>query len=387
MLIDRFRALSPLWRRLRGARHGSIAPMFVLLTPALAGAIAFSVDFANWTLSRNQMQVAADAAALAAVRDLGGNLPPGQTPAPPVDVALAVINSNVPASYGAVTRPSDVTVGSYTAAGGFVPGETATSNAVQVVATRSAERSNQVTSIFGFSWIRSITVAATAAKPPASNYEPPQSTNLDPEAGDYNEIYAYCYDYAGSGSPDSRRSQMTLISNDMGGNDIVSYSGGVISVAPAANPPWPDCRGAGKSISLRLRNIRHAKALQYLWANPSADPGRAEHNYYTDTRLAGGQESYEGLTSSILETILCDSATNCDPGHLGSNRTPRVAREPCVPGKFKYFGWEDRPPGQSGANGNWTDPAWTDTDYDDIRIILKCPNEGQLGDAYARLVK
>jgi hypothetical protein len=52
-----------------------------------------------------------------------------------------------------------------------------------------------------------------------------------------------------------------------------------------------------------------------------------------------------------------------------------------------YFGFEDRPPGQSGANGTWLDPAWTDTDYDDIRIVMKCPNSGRLGDAFVRLVR
>jgi hypothetical protein len=372
--------------RLRASRRGAVAPILALMLPALLGTVAFSVDLAGSTIARSQMQIAADSAALAAVQGLG-RATSGPTPTPPVGVALEYIRRNVPATYGDVTRSSDVTIGSYSAAGGFVPGETPTSNAVRVVATRSADRNNRVNSIFGFYWIDTVSVAAIAAKPRSSNYEPPQSTNLDPEAGDYNEIYAYCYDYGASGAPADRRSQMTLISNNMGGNNIVSYSGGVISVAPAANPPWPDCRGAGKSISLRMRNIRHAKSIQYLWANPNADPRRTEYNYYTDTRLAGGQENYDGLTSSILETILCDSAANCDPGHLGSNRTPRVAREPCVPGKFKYFGWEDRPPGQSGANGNWTDPAWTDTDYDDIRIILKCPREGRLGDAYARLVK
>jgi hypothetical protein len=52
-----------------------------------------------------------------------------------------------------------------------------------------------------------------------------------------------------------------------------------------------------------------------------------------------------------------------------------------------YFGWEDRPPGQPGPNANWTDPAWTDTDFDDIRIVMKCPAEGFLGDKLVRLVR
>ena len=372
--------------RLWLSRKGAIAPMFALMIPALVGAMAFSVDFARWTITRNQMQVATDAAALAAVRDLGTNIVPTPSTTPQAR-ALSIIASNLPTNYGSVTQSNDVTIGTYSVANGFVAGETAKSNAVRISATRSPERGNKLQSALGFSWISNIAVTSIAAKPPASNYEPPQSVNLDPEAGDYNEIYAYCFDYASTGPVAGRRTQMTLISNNMGNVNIVNFSGGVITVAPLAEPPWPDCRGAGKSISLRMRNIRHAKSLPTLWANPNTAPKRPEFNYYTDTRLANGQEYYDGLKSLILETILCNSMAQCDPGHIGSNRTPQVATAPCQPGKFKYFGWEDRPPGQSGAKASWTDPAWTDKDYDDIRIILKCPKEGRLGDAYARLVK
>ena len=41
-----------------------------------------------------------------------------------------------------------------------------------------------------------------------------------------------------------------------------------------------------------------------------------------------------------------------------------------------YYGWEDRPPGMPGhqnTGGNWQHVAWTDRDYDDIRIVIACP--------------
>jgi hypothetical protein len=96
---------------------------------------------------------------------------------------------------------------------------------------------------------------------------------------------------------------------------------------------------------------------------------------------------------NVLETVLCDSIQQCTPGapgHIiprGKNRTPVRASQPCQPGKFMYFGWEDRPPGQPGASGHWMDPAWTDRDFDDIVILMRCPRSGKLGESKVRLVR
>jgi hypothetical protein len=71
----------------------------------------------------------------------------------------------------------------------------------------------------------------------------------------------------------------------------------------------------------------------------------------------------------ILETVLCNNLNQCkgkgNGGIIpeGRSRNPQWANRPCEPGKFMYFGWEDRPPGY----------GWTDSDYDDIRVIVECP--------------
>jgi hypothetical protein len=111
--------------------------------------------------------------------------------------------------------------------------------------------------------------------------------------------------------------------------------------------------------------------------------------------LSNGTEIIDLQGFNILETVLCDSLSRCSPGSLGSsiptgrNRAATRQREaqPCQPGKFMYFGFEDRPPGQAGRADNWLWPAWTDSDFDDIRIVMKCPNSGRLGDAIVRLVR
>jgi hypothetical protein len=52
-----------------------------------------------------------------------------------------------------------------------------------------------------------------------------------------------------------------------------------------------------------------------------------------------------------------------------------------------YYGWEDRPPGVAGPSGNWTHIAWTDRDFDDIRVIMECPQYDDQGERFVRLIR
>ncbi|WP_439534141.1 TadG family pilus assembly protein [Polymorphobacter sp.] len=380
--------------RLRHNRRGAVAYVVAAALPVMLGGMAFAVDMSVYRVVHNRMQGATDAAALAALAAVVDN-------ADASAAALASAEENVPSGFGDFITEDDVTVGRYSEATGFVPGAGADANAVRVVAVRSEGRGNAVPQIFSGLFGASrpeISVMAIAARPMNVFYEPPQSLRLDAEAGDFNELYAYCYNYAGTGTPASRRSQETLISNNLpAGQNIVTISGNVITANPAAEPVWPNCNAEGQSISFRLRNVRHAKSNPALWANPNATvegkkPGRPEHNYYSDTVINNGTETF-AFTSALVETVICNSYAQCNPtasGNVipkGKNRFPRTAATGCTPGKFMYFGWEDRPPGQSGASGSWIDPAWTDKDYDDIAIVMKCPNSGRLGDGLVRLVR
>jgi Flp pilus assembly protein TadG len=378
-------------------RVGGTAAVFALSMPMLVGGMALGIDFTMYRMVNNRMQIAVDGAALAAAAqiDKGGNT---------VETALAAVMRNLPADYAGMTTVNDVATGIYTQANGFQPDTGPNVNAIRVVAERSTARGNAVdqvlSSVLGFGPLPQ-RVEAIAARPANVFYQPPESETLDPEAGDYNEIYVYCFDTRGSGPASSRRSQMTLVANNMPSNqNIVQISGGRIPANPPRPPPWPNCNQEGQTLSIRLRNIRHVKSNPVLWNNPNATisnrrPGRPEHNYFTDTQLENWVERFDLQGFNILETQRCDSAAQCTPGSgqsiipTGRNRanTRRRENRPCEPGKFMYFGFEDRPPGQSGANGSWLDPAWTDTDYDDIRIVMKCPNSGRLGDAFVRLVR
>jgi Flp pilus assembly protein TadG len=383
--------------RLRAARQGASATIFALAMPVLAGGLALGIDFSLYNMISNRMQSSVDGAALAAAMEIerGGDVTQG---------ALNFIAADAPAAFAGMTNAADVTLGIYDSANGFRPDNSSDANAVRVRGERSPGRGNAVGQLFSALFlddVKTIAVEAIAARPVNVFYQPPESSTLDPEAGDYNEIYVYCFDALGSGPAESRRSQMTLVSNNMpAGQNIVAISGGLIPANPSASPVWPRCTRKGQTLSIRLRNIRHVKANPVLWANPLAvvggvTPGRPEHNYYTDTRLENWVEQFDLQGFNILETVRCDSQAQCTPGSgssiipSGRNRqaTRRRETQPCEPNKYMYFGFEDRPPGQAGANANWLQPAWTDTDYDDIRIVMRCPSSGRLGDAFVRLVR
>lgn len=377
---------------LRSDRSGMAAIFFALSVPVLVGSVGFAIDFTNYRLVAGRMQSAADAGALAGVKAL-------DAPTKTVSEAVKFAQLNVPGDYGNVTINSDVTVGNFSTANGFVPGVGPTANAVRVRAERSPDRGNAAHRIMSVFWGPddvSMSVAATAARQLNVQYEPPERFLLDNNAWDYNEVYAYCYDKNATGNAAAKRSQMTLVGNNWNPNEQVTdpnnskkkiKRGSVITrsngrVTDLADDPlvWPKCDKQGQSLSFRLRNIREVKqpgklATATQWSNAG------EYNHYTDTTISAGVETYGGLGETILESVRCDTMDKCDPSKSGAqvpkgtNRTPKVEKQPCLPGKFMYFGWEDRPP-SSGS----------DKDYDDITMVMKCPKDGLLGDGKTRLV-
>jgi Flp pilus assembly protein TadG len=362
--------------RLGANRSGAIAMIVAMALPALLGATAMAIDIGNYRYVQGRLQNAADAAALAALQKIDQ---PADVPAEAVNYAA----QNVPAGFGTIMTASDVVVGVWDpVAKQFGPGPVVDQNAVRVTVQRSAARGNVVPTVMMhlFGGSPDLSASAIAARQLIVQYEPPVATNLSNEAHDFNELYVYCYDYNGSGAPAARRSQMTLISNNYrAGRNVITESGGRITAVPADPLVWPEC-AAGESLSFRLRNLRSAKIE---WENNRRPANITEFNHHSDTRISLGVEYFDGLSAvTILETVRCDTEATCTPGGRGSiipsgrNRTPLVSTVACEPGKFKYFGWEDRPPQLGGS----------DRDYDDIRILMRCPRQGRLGDGMSRLV-
>jgi hypothetical protein len=227
---------------------------------------------------------------------------------------------------------------------------------------------------------------------PSFVYTPPTVSELDYDAGDYNRVYVYCFDPEkvtgqgkGKGNYNHARSEPIPIADN--GGTVYEFE-------------MPRCEGQQR-MSFKLLNVRLARTQPHLWDDKSA----TRFEFYTDTVLAeNGAEDYDikcygkhcnqepAQGWNILETVLCDTEEECKPASQGGiipegkHREPHRATQACSPGKFMYYGWEDRPPGMSGPSANWTDIAWTDQDYDDIRIVIGCPSLDKVEDRNVRLI-
>jgi Flp pilus assembly protein TadG len=363
-------------RKLFRDRRGAVAVSFVVMLPIMLSGMALAIDYSNYRLAQTRLQTAVDAGALSGVAAAN------TTSTAMVTSAVNMVQWNVPADFGTVTQASDVTVGKYTATGGFVADNSAGANAVRVVAVRSTARGNAAARIFSmFISDQALTLSATAiaARPTNVFYEPPEVTTLQANAGDFNELYAYCYNPA-----TNTRGPLNLIGNN-------NRRGGITGMPLNANPAlniqmpstsnWPTCTQTGESVSFYLRNYINANG------NPSVLWTTTRNNYYTDTRLTNGVESSTLFgAGKLVETILCPSKEQCTPVESGGpantmiessegrGRTALMETRACEPGKYMYYGWEDRP------------PPGGDKDYNDMRMVLRCPKSGKLGDNAPRLV-
>lgn len=251
----------------------------------------------------------------------------------------------------------------------------------------------------GLSNTVNISVSAVArVHQPMRQYETPEVTWLDPEAGDYNRLYVYCFnpDPGPDNTPaHERRSKRTPLQDNNGVNYLhrTEYD-------------WPRCE-SGETISFELYNVRFSRNNPDRWERLNEqenvetaprDPWcnqnhtRCRFRYFTDTALVGGLEHHQGLDGiDILETVICEDKDACSPGQgpvpRGRNRTPQRDTIGCAPGRYMYYGWEDRPPGQSGHAPDWTYEGWTDRDYDDIIITLQCPDYDDAAVRYVRLIE
>lgn len=201
----------------------------------------------------------------------------------------------------------------------------------------------------------------------------PQMSMLDPEAGDYNQLFLYCFEPAGVDFPDdgskpgdiaSHRTQMTLIA-DNGGTKY--------------NFAMPACP-SGQNLSIRLRNVRNMRGTPSMWNQTTSE----QYNWYSDITL--DKITYAPIyhfedNVNILETYVCKDMNECQVKtkngsgiiDAGKNRTPHQAGAACKKGEFTYYGFEDRPPQKKGVPNKDYNQSATDQDYDDIRLIMECP--------------
>lgn len=358
-------------------RAGNIAVIFALSLVPVIGMAGVSVDTARLINVRTALQAEADATALNAA--VGG-------PESNHAAQINAMNDRVTAAFGG-SGLSDLDIdGAW--------------NGLDFRVDASARVSTVlIHALPGISDSVRVSVRSTARlHQPMLQYEPPEVSWLDPEAGDYNRIYVYCYDPDPDAdkTPAQRRTQRTPVQDNNGINFLTRWPN---------QYQWPRCE-EGETISFELYNLRFSRNNpERIDQNPNNDhnwcqhsptagfPNPCRHRYFTDTVHVNGQEHHNGLQYDILETVLCDSMDECKPASqggvipAGTNRTPQRAEQGCSPGRFMYYGWEDRPPGLPGGTSNWTQMGWTDRDYDDIRIIMECPQLDTTRERYVRLIE
>lgn len=338
-----------------------MAVTFALAVLPLIGAVGMAIDYTDATNVRSYMQNQADAAALSGAQ-LG---PDGDAAA-----YLEYLRAAAAQRYGEGEWIDDMTV----------DGKWIGTVDYQVTVTATMPTSI-IAAVPGMPHTVDIGVTSTVrVAEPREVYKPPVVSELDNEAGDYNRLYVYCYDPTqvkgkgkAKGQREKARTQMTAFADNAG----TKY-----------DYEMPRCEGES-SLSFKLLNVRLAREDPGKWDSPHAQ----KFEYFSDTEIKKNKYKYDFDGAKILETVICDDLDECKPKSKGGiipegkEREPVQAKETCSPGKYIYYGWEDRAPGMKGPSNDWTDVAWTDRDYDDLRIIMSCPTLETVEDRLVRLVR
>lgn len=351
-------------------REGNFALFAALSMVPLIGSVGVAVDYSRATNARSYAQAQADAAALAAAQ-----VGPSGDITPYLD------------------RLQETLTDRYQLSSLDVNGNWISQTDLRVV----VEAGVPVTFLSAIPMFPTevAVVAATTVRiaEPSYVYTPPTVSELDYDAGDYNRVYVYCFDPEkvtgqGKGKGNFKHARTEPIPIADNGGTTYKFE-------------MPRCEGEAR-LSYKLLNVRLARTQPHLWDDSAA----TRFEFYSDATLdENGAEVYDikcygkhcnqtpAQGWNILETVLCDTEAECKPKSQGGiipegkNREPQRAKQACSPGKYMYYGWEDRPPGMSGPSGNWTDIAWTDRDYDDIRIVIGCPSLDKVEDRMVRLIR
>jgi Flp pilus assembly protein TadG len=353
------------------ARHerGNVLMLFGLTLPPMLGASGMAFDYSRASNIKSYMQSEADAAALSGAR-AAAQVVLKKLPTNKNTLSSAAITNaqNVATARYASSGVSNLTVtGSWLNASDF---EVLTSGKIKNSASRLIPG---VASELEF---KTRAVARVIVSQNLVAFKPAVAS-LDFEAGDYNRIYVYCFDKQRKNDADKgrRAETMTAISDNGGTNYVYEM---------------PVCQST-ETLSYRLYNVRNMRTSPSNWDSNNTE----RYNYYTDTELNGGgvasfdfargtRDNYGTVTDfpldkqdGLLETVLCDTLAECKPksqgGILpeGKEREPNKENKACAPNKYMYYGWEDRPYYKKGAPAGVD--GWTDRDYDDIRLIVECP--------------
>jgi Flp pilus assembly pilin Flp len=339
-----------IFKRFIRNENGTTAVLFGLALIPLAGMAGAAVDYSRMTALRAGLQQAADKTAMTVLyADYAKRS---------YDVDAIFKGSLGPAAKALLeTAPGSLSVSGAWVAKNEYKVTVSGSLAGSLIRAVMPER------------ILDVGVRAAAVSSQTRSSAKIQGTNLDPEAADYNETQAYCYN-------DKTKGRLGPLDPKTGERKPFAKIADNTDAGVKAGPQVTDIQCAeGEEISFLLKNIREART------SPAKQASGTPRYFYTDavrnkaTDVVSYTVTFDGLTRNTLETILCDTQEQCQPkskgGILPNNhqmgRLPAVNAKVCSPGKYLYFGWEDRIPGYPGDS--------SDTDFDDIRMSITCPSE------------
>ncbi len=384
-------------------RRGNVALAFGLALVPMAGAAGMVLDLQAAGNARFVLQTEADAAALEVMR---AAVEVQTNPANALKTQAersSMIEQRASAILSArqaiaSSRTSDRTSG-VSFAGRW---EDALKTEYTFTASGSLKRYFNIAGMGGTGKTVPIRISATAKMDVTTSNSTSVPTLANPgyEAGDYNRIYAYCYDETKKDEPSKGRSKMTPVSSNGSTGSPELHTNNVFR-----NVQMPVCEG-NEVLSWRLYNVRGQRTNPNAWPRDNWNNttklweqtdrnGYEIYNHYSDTKInaSTGIEEYAfrgdafnyNRPIKMMETMVCDTMDQCTPGRPGAltpsgrNRNPQAQNAVCEPGKFMYMGWEDRPflMRNTTINDYSTNNSfqWTDSDYDDITLVISCPEK------------
>lgn len=335
-------------QRFRSDRRGTTAVIFALCTIPVIGAAGAALDYSHANAARAGLQKVADQSALMMViaRHNGQTLD--------LQTAFKDLLARSPTTAALATNGQPP----------VAEGVWLSDNEYRVTASGTLQTS--LAAVFQSSV--TVGVKAQAVGVQEVTQSDISGTNLDAEAADYNELQAYCYNA-------TTKQRLGPIDGTTGERTAFAKIADNTDAGVKAGPANLNIRcGTDEQVSYLLKNIREARTSAY--AQRTGTP----RYFYTDaTKSTSGDGTlgytvtYNGVVRNTLETVLCDTQAKCKPQSQGgilpnnhqTGRTPAVNTKVCAPGKYLYFGWEDRIPGYAGDS--------SDSDFDDIRLVVTCP--------------
>jgi Flp pilus assembly protein TadG len=382
--------IAGLLARLRSDQRGNVALLFGLTLIPVGGAAGYALDYSRASNARQVVQSEADAAALAIAKagvDVFASAANASKSATWKNEELDKRKSQIIAAAQSSVQSrfaNDPSVTNLTLTGNW-----ADFNRVEFRVVGEFKIKNTLAKIVpGTKNDIDVSVKAVGWRDVRQLPFNPDITRPGYEAGDYNRIYAYCFDKDRTSDPDKGRRDMRLISTN---GQTIDKKKVTNDTTPLEQPPT--CMGH-ETLSYRLYNVRDARTTPSKWPENGAAADR--YNYYSDTiidpatgamtfQFRGDQLGYNAQIN-IMETVICDTKEECVPNENGNspksiipngkNRVPLQSSRACTPGRFLYLGFEDRPyiPGKTQSQyDTWGSGFWTDRDYEDIRMVIECP--------------